>query len=280
MGQWQDLVTGIHPYGTANELGYVFVIGILITNFYENKFSNWKTMLYVITLFLMEAKGAILLLLLAFIIIKFDDLKQIKESIITVLVLLIIGSGMFYLINQQSHSVKFKTDIIKALEYESSYSPTASAARIAHFFFVVNNYFKMYNLSPWFGSGIGSYESPAGYYFNSKYLRLKKKIFLNKGNNTPQVTHTQIATTLAEGGYLGLICFELGLISFLVSFQRAGHIYSLALLSVFFIAQIFHYIFLTFLTFIVFWPVLFTILKMEREKIRNGHSMINYRSDT
>lgn len=267
LGHWQDLVTGIHPFGTANELGYVFLIGILINHFYKKKNYRWKILLYIMTLFLMEAKGAILLLFIAVIIIEFETVLKFKDSIITVIAVLIIGYAMFYFINKQSHSIKFKTDIVNAFKYESSYQSTASAARIAHLIYVKKNYFRQHNLSPWFGSGIGTYESPAGYFFHSKYLALKNSIFWNRGQNTAQVTHTQIATLLAEGGYLGLVCFELGLITFLISFKGARHRFSLALLFVYFIAQIFHYVFLTFLTFIVFWPVLFTLLKEERVKI-------------
>jgi hypothetical protein len=269
-GEWQDLVTGIHPYGTANELGYVFLIGILVCNFYKKSFYKSKTVLYIMTLFLMEAKGAILLLILSVVIIQYEHIRKIKESLVTITAIALICFGMFCFINWRSNSVKFKADIFEALEYESSYQTTASASRIAHLFFVINNYFNIYHLSPLLGSGIGTYESPAGYFSNSKYLYLKNLIFWNKGQNAPQVTHTQFATLLAEGGYLGLLSFEISLITMLISFKNDKRRYSFALLTAFFIAQVVHYIFLTFLTFMLFWPMLFTILKEEREALNES----------
>ncbi len=273
-GQWQDLITGIHPFGTANELGYVFLVGIVINWFYETPFSNWKNIVYITTMILMEAKGSILLTMIAVIVIKFEHIQNIKKNILVVFVIISIGFGGFYTINKLTSSVRLNIDLVKAFNNELEYHPTASSARLAHLIYVFKHYFSAHNVSPLLGSGLGTYESPAGYFFNSKYLRLKELIFWNKMHNCPQLTHTQIATVLAEGGYLGLFTFEMGLISFIFMFIKQGYRYSTILLMLFFAGQIFHYIFLTFLTFIVFWPTLFAIMGKEREMSEAGSSQI------
>jgi hypothetical protein len=293
-----DASYGIIGHGATNFLGFLISF-MAIYLIYNLLFETRKIFIIYICILLflitdmvfLEAKGAILSLVFAVIVMVIIEFKKIelKNFLIFLIIFILIILTIFFLINAlwPTINISFMLSPFKQILAETQIDRSGSAARGANVVYVLHK-IQDNTASFLFGYGPGTYESPAGYLFGGPHIDARNIFFTKPGGGVISTTQTQIANLLYEYGISGLLFFEIFLFFIfirLMKFERrlsrfknnwANHNgWVKYLIIIMFLGQFTQSIFdFQYVTY-PFWIILFSTLKIYED---NYQQLCEFRS--
>lgn len=205
-----DLITGLAGPGSANYLGYLIIIPVIVslTDLFQRKKNKILNILKIIFLTLLiiviGSRSVILVFPITFIFLYRNYGKRfskILKYLVPLTIVLFFTSGYFY-------------NRITGYGFSERYNPVSlfyaqvreggASGRILHIPYAWNT-LKSYSYNILLGTGPGTYESSAGWLFDASLL--KKKLAditaFNIAGQKTVVTHMQFVTIGVEFGLLG-----------------------------------------------------------------------------